>query len=198
MIGRLQGVVLEKNAPGLLLDVGGVGYEIEAPMSTFYRLPDLGAEVVLLIHMLVREDAQQLFGFATDSERRMFRYLIKVSGIGARMGLAILSGMSVNELARCLSNGDVALLTRIPGIGKKTAERLVLEMRDRISEWEFFGAEQPLGGIEKGRNAVDDAIGALQALGYKSSEAKQIVGRLEAKDKSSEDLIREALKLLVS
>lgn len=198
MIGRLQGVVLEKNAPGLLLDVGGVGYEIEAPMSTFYRLPDLGAEVVLLIHMLVREDAQQLFGFATDSERRMFRYLIKVSGIGARMGLAILSGMSVNELARCLSNGDVALLTRIPGIGKKTAERLVLEMRDRISEWEFFGAEQPLGSIEKGRNAVDDAIGALQALGYKSSEAKHIVGRLEAKDKSSEDLIREALKLLVS
>ena len=196
MIGRLRGVILDKSAPELLLDVGGVGYEVEAPMSTFYQLPEAGEEVTLLIHMLVREESQQLFGFVSGAERKMFRRLIRVSGIGARMALAILSGMSVNDLVTCLSNGDAAMLTRIPGVGNKTAHRLILEMRDSVAEWE---GEAPSGSENAGDRVpvVEDARSALQALGYNAAEAKRVIGRLNAENKSSEDLIREALKLLV-
>ena len=134
MIGFLRGVLSAKHPPSLLLDVGGVGYEVEAPMSTFYTLPDVGQPVELFTHLLVREDAHVLFGFATGDERQLFRDLLKVSGIGARMALAILSGSSVEGFARCVQAGDVASLTRIPGIGRKTAERLIVEMRDRLEK----------------------------------------------------------------
>ncbi|HHQ41473.1 MAG TPA: Holliday junction branch migration protein RuvA, partial [Chromatiales bacterium] len=133
MIGRLRGVVAEKRPPFLLLEVGGVGYELEAPMSTFYRLPPVGGEAVLLTHLVVRDDAQQLFGFATAAERDLFRALIRVSGVGAKMALAILSGISAEAFARCVHEGDSAALVRLPGIGRKTAERLIVEMRDRIA-----------------------------------------------------------------
>lgn len=200
MIGRLRGVILEKRPPWLLLDVHGVGYEIEAPMTTFYRLPAVGAEVSLHIHLVVREDAHLLYGFMEAHERALFRTLIKVSGVGARLALAILSGMEADSFARCVQEGDVASLTRLPGIGKKTAERLVVEMRDRLADW-GGGAVLPVGGRPGGSGTpvtpVDDAVSALMALGYKQAEAVRAVKAVAAEGLSSEEIIRHALRGMV-
>ena len=188
MIGRIQGKLLEKNPPQILVDVHGIGYEIDVPMSTFYNLPDIGAEVTLLTHFVVREDAQLLYGFLSASERNAFRLLIKISGIGARTALSILSGMSVEALAQAISTQDSAMLTRVPGIGKKTAERLVLELKGKI------GAD--LSGVALGNTPNDarsDVVSALIALGYSEREALAAAKRLP-EDISVSDGIREALK----
>lgn len=188
MIGRIQGKLLEKNPPQILVGVHGVGYEIDVPMSTFYNLPDIGQEVTLLTHFVVREDAQLLYGFASAKERATFRQLIKISGIGARTALAVLSGMSVEALAQAVSQQESAILTRVPGIGKKTAERLVLELKGKL------GAD--LDGVTlvaaPGDNRADVAA-ALTALGYSDREANAAAKKLPA-DISVSDGIREALK----
>lgn len=204
MIGRLKGVVLEKKAPDLLLDVNGVGYELQAPMSTFYQLPATGQGVILHTHLVVREDAHLLFGFFDDQERALFRALIKVSGVGPKVALAILSGVTADEFVRLVRQDDDTALTRIPGIGKKTAERLLLEMRDRLKDWqapavpgESKGASLPVSSA----NAVsEDAETALIALGYKPAEAARMIVRT-LKDnpglERSEEIIRLALKGMV-
>jgi len=196
MIGRLHGILLEKQPPQLLLDVGGVGYEISAPMTTFYELPETGNEITLHTHLAVREDAHVLYGFLREQDRLLFRTLIKVSGVGPKLALAILSGMSADEFAGCVQNGDSALLTRLPGVGKKTAERLVVELKDRLKDWQ--GATLMVG-ISTNRatpanDALKDAISALVSLGYKPQEASRMVSQLESEGLASEELIRLALK----
>jgi len=196
MIGRLRGTLLDKKPPQLLLEVGGVGYEVEAPMSTFYQLPASGSEVVLHTHLVVREDAHLLFGFASERERSLFRALIKVNGVGAKMALAILSGMNADAFARCIQEGDAASLTRLPGIGKKTAERLIVEMRDRLTDWQEAGVlpvvmATPTAEV---RDEVKDAVSALISLGYKPPEASRMVSGVSGAGHSSEEIIREALK----
>lgn len=193
MIGRLRGTLLQKSPPWLMLEVGGVGYELEAPMSTFYDLPDLGREVVLFTHYAVKEDSVALYGFLTERERRLFRDVQKVSGIGARIALAILSGVSVEEFARLVAASDVAALTRIPGIGKKTAERIVVELRDRAAE--LGGVGSPVAkGQPLPADPQSEAVIALQQLGYKPAEAAKMVrDAFEAGD-SAEAVIRKALK----
>lgn len=196
MIGRIRGVLIEKRPPRLLLDVQGVGYEIEAPMTTFYRLPAVSAEVTLHTHLLVREDAHLLYGFATEAERRLFRELLKVSGIGARIALAILSGIETERFAACVQAGDVAQLTRLPGVGKKTAERLIVEMRDRLVEWAdgagIISTARTEAGVEG--DPVADAVSALIALGYRPNEASRHVHAVAHDGMSSEAIIREALR----
>jgi len=197
MIGRLRGILLEKKPPQLLLEVGGVGYEVEAPMSTFYQLPAAGSEVVLHTHLVVREDAHLLFGFASERERSLFRALLKVNGVGAKMALAILSGMNADTFARCIQENDTASLTRLPGIGKKTAERLIVEMRDRLADWQEAGVlpvVMALPSAETARDDVKDAVSALIALGYKPPEASRMVSGVITNGRSSEEIIREALK----
>jgi len=200
MIGRLKGILVSKAAPFLLVDVQGVGYEVEAPMSTFYQLPAVDSEVTLHTHLIVREDAQILCGFATESERHLFRSLIRITGVGAKLALAILSGMSADEFARCVQDNDVASLTRLPGVGKKTAERLIIEMRDRLADWEggdtttLPDAAAPPGAPAAGREAVS----ALIALGYRPQEASRMVQLVDSEGLSSEDIIREALKASIS
>ncbi len=204
MIGRLTGQLAAKQPPELLVDVGGVGYELEAPMSTFYELPEVGAQVTLYTHMIVREDAHQLFGFAREAERRLFRTLLKVSGVGAKMALAVLSGMGADDFARCIETDDVTALTRLPGIGKKTAERLIVEMRDRLDSEELRaalpGATAPAaapGGPEPGDDAVADATSALIALGYRANEASRMIRNVDTAGCTTEDIIRQALKAAV-
>ncbi|MCF6337846.1 MAG: Holliday junction branch migration protein RuvA [Gammaproteobacteria bacterium] len=196
MIGRLHGVLLEKKPPQLLLDVGGVGYEISAPMTTFYELPETGNEITLHTHLAVREDAHVLYGFLREQDRLLFRTLIKVSGVGPKLALAILSGMSADEFAGCVQKGDSALLTRLPGVGKKTAERLVVELKDRLKDWQGTTLTT---GISTNRavpasDALKDAISALVSLGYKPQEASRMVSQLESDGLTSEELIRLALK----
>ncbi|MGH8458634.1 MAG: Holliday junction branch migration protein RuvA [Nevskiales bacterium] len=194
MIGRLHGVLLHKQPPSLLLDVQGVGYEVDVPMSTFYALPAVGQPVSLHTHLSVREDAQQLYGFATPEEKQLFRDLIRVSGIGGKLALAILSGISVKDFITTVQRGDAALLTQLPGIGKKTAERLILELRDRIGK--TFGSVPNLPSVEEGvdREAMSDAYGALLALGYKEAEAARMLRNASRPGLNSEDLIRLALQ----
>lgn len=193
MIGRLSGTLVAKHPPGLMIDVGGVGYELEAPMSTFYELPEAGKPVVLFTHYAVKEDAVALYGFHRESERLLFRTLLKVSGIGAKTALAILSGASVDEFARLVQVGDVAALVRIPGIGKKTAERIVVELRDRV---DAMAVPTLAGGA--GRAAPLDPVGeasvALQALGYKPAEVSRLVAKVAETGDTSEAIIRKALK----
>jgi len=196
MIGRLRGTLLAKQPPTLLLDVGGVGYEIEAPMTTFYELPELGSELILHTHLVVREDAHLLYGFARESERAMFRALIKISGVGPKLALAILSGMSADEFAATIHCGDTASLTRLPGVGKKTAERLVVEMKDRLKDWQGH-AVAPMPGKPAqapAPDAVKDAISALISLGYKPQEASRMVSQIESEGLASEEIIRLALR----
>ena len=198
MIGRLRGTLLHKQPPHLLLDVQGVGYEVEVPMSTFYDLPAEGGEVILFTHLLVRDDAHLLCGFATGAERALFRSLIKVSGVGAKLALAILSGISADGFARCVQNQDTATLTRVPGIGKKTAERLIIEMRDRLEG--FTGlAVGALGfaGRPAPDSPVEDAVSALISLGYKPPEASRLVRAVDCADLPSEEIIRRALQAAV-
>lgn len=200
MIGRLRGTLLEKHPPLLLLDVGGVGYEVEAPMGTFYQLPATGATVTLHTHLVVREDAHLLFGFATESERRLFRTLIKVNGVGAKLALTILSGINADEFARCVQDNDTAALVRLPGVGKKTAERLIVEMRDRLADWEGAVAlpgTAPAAASEPTADEMKDAISALVSLGYKPPEASRLVSKVESDGLSSEEIIRAALKQAV-
>jgi len=201
MIGRLRGTLVEKQPPLLLLDVGGVGYEVEAPMGTFYQLPEIGATVILHTHLVVREDAHLLFGFATESERRLFRTLIKVNGVGAKLALTILSGINADEFARCVQDNDTASLVRLPGVGKKTAERLIVEMRDRLADWEgavLLPGTSPAAPAEpSAASEMKDAISALVSLGYKPPEASRLVSKVESEGLSSEEIIRAALKQAV-
>jgi Holliday junction DNA helicase RuvA len=200
MIGRLRGLLAWKQPPYLMIDTHGVGYELEASLTTFQTLPEVGAEVTLHTHLAVREDAHTLYGFASTAERGLFRNLIRVTGIGPRLALLILSGMSVELFGRCVREGDAASLTRLPGIGKKTAERLIIEMRDRIGELGLHPAAAVLPG---GRTAppdatpADDAVSALVALGYKLPEASRMVQSLETENLSSEAIIRLALQASV-
>ena len=185
---------MEKQPPRLLVDVAGVGYEVEAPMTVFYDLPESGAELTLYTHFVVREDAQLLYGFTGRYERELFRSLIKVNGVGPKMALAILSGIEADRLAACIRDQDTTSLVKVPGIGKKTAERLVIEMSDRLDKLE--GAPGPLDGPPDGRA---DAIAALESLGYRNKEAAAAVGRAAEEagaDPSSEELIRRALRTL--
>lgn len=198
MIGSLRGTLLEKRPPRLLLEVGGVGYEVEAPMTVFYDLPESGAELTLHTHFVVREDAQLLFGFASRYERELFRSLIRVNGVGPKMALAILSGIEADRLAACIRNQDITSLVKVPGIGKKTAERLVIEMADRIDK--IDGAPASLPGpakVASTPDARDDAIAALEALGYRNKDAAAAVARAAGDgNDSSEQLIRRALQAL--
>ena len=189
MIGFLRGVILRKQPPHLLVDVHGVGYEVEAPMSTFYNLPEAGGEVTLFTHLVVREDAQVLFAFGSEAERRFFRSLIKVNGVGPKLALTILSGISVDGFVRCVRENDAAALTRLPGIGKKTAERLVVEMRDRLDD---AGTPASLTGVMS--HPRDEALSALVSLGYKPQEASHMLQAIKETGLSSEELIRRALQ----
>lgn len=194
MIARLQGQLIEKQPPVLVVDVHGVGYELEAPMSTFYKVT-LGAPVTLFTHQVVREDAHLLYGFASRDERDLFRTLLKVNGVGPKLALAILSGMEADAFAACVRQGDVATLVRIPGVGKKTAERLVMELRDRVGDGP---AGLPSFAVpDVPATPERDAVTALIALGYKAVEAERAVGRLKTDNASAEDLIRQALKGMV-
>ncbi len=203
MIGRLRGVLLEKQPPRLLLDVGGIGYELSAPMGTFYQLPEAGTEITLHTHLVVREDAHLLYGFTSRQERELFRSLLKVNGVGAKMALALLSGMSAEQLIHAVQSDDVLSLTRIPGIGKKTAERLLVEMRDRLKTW---GDDEKLQGSESEppsswsgpADAIKDAVSALVALGYKPQEASRMVRAVDCKGQPSEQIIRQALQSVAS
>lgn len=191
MIGRLRGILVSKHAPWIMLEVGGVGYELEVPMSTYYDLPAAGESLTLVTHYAVREDAVALYGFATEAERRLFRDVQKVSGIGAKIALAVLSGSNVNEFARMLQSGDVTALTKIPGIGKKTAERMIVELRERSQAMMSpLNAERPAGSPV---DAIGEASIALQQLGYKPAEISRMVKDAKPGD-SAEDIIRAALK----
>ena len=190
MIGRLTGTLLEKNPPQILVDVHGVGYEVDVPMSTFYNLPEAGAKVTLHTHLVVREDAHLLYGFLTENERRAFRLLTRISGIGAKIALAVLSGLSVAELAQAVTMQESGRLTRIPGIGKKTAERILLEMKDRL------GADLASAvGVHRAAPAPSDILNALVALGYSDKEAVAAVKELPD-GIAVADGIRQALKRL--
>ena len=188
MIGSIRGHILSKSPPQLTVEAGGLGYELEAPMSTFFHLPAVGEEVRLLTHLVVREDAHVLYAFGTEDERRLFRYVIKVSGIGPKIALALLSGISVEAFVACVHNQDVTALTRIPGIGRKTAERLVVEMRDRLA------AQSGTAQAGTPGSAETEAFGALIALGYKPAEASRLLKSAGPGEHSTEELIRLALK----
>lgn len=193
MIGRIAGTLLEKHPPSLLVDVQGVGYELEAPMSTFYSLPATGQPVQLLTHLLVREDAHLLFGFASARERLLFRALLKVNGVGARVALTILSGMSVDEFAGCVARKDVAALVKVPGIGKKTAERLLVELQDKVTLDGDSGA-LPVTAATGDTSQRGQAEAALGALGYRPAEVKRLLDRATPDNDSVEALIRAALR----
>ncbi len=194
MIAWLKGELIEKQAPGLVLNVNGVGYELEAPMSTFYELPNVGDITSVFVHMVVREDAQLLFGFTSKQQREMFRSLIRVNGVGPKVALAVLSTLSTQELMQCMANEDVTQLCRVPGIGKKTAQRLVVEMKDRL-EKEFGDVALQDSAGQTASSNTRDAIDALVALGYKNADASRVVKALDA-SLSSEELIRQSLRTL--
>ncbi len=194
MIGRLRGILLEKSPPHLLLDVHGVGYELDAPMFTFYRLPEIGQEALLYTHFIVREDAQLLYGFAQEEERTLFRHLLKVNAVGPKLALAILSGLEPNQFVAMVKDNNAASLIKIPGVGKKTAERLVIEMRDRLQNWQWNVQAPGVNPSAASANFVaEEAIHALIALGYKPQEARQVITPLVKEHHSSEELIRHAL-----
>ncbi|HEX7081291.1 MAG TPA: Holliday junction branch migration protein RuvA [Gammaproteobacteria bacterium] len=188
MIGFLKGTLVSKRPPSLTVEVAGVGYEVDAPMSTFYKLPELGQPLTLVTHLLVREDAHVLYGFVTEAERSLFRSLLKVSGVGARIALAVLSGMSVEGFYQCIREKDLASLTKIPGVGRKTAERLLVEMADRVPQQP--GRVVPL----RATTAESEAHDALLALGYKAGEVEKMLKGLNTQGMATEELIREALR----
>ena len=199
MIGWLNGVVRDKRPPALLLDVNGVGYELEAPLSTFEKLPETGESCALYCHQQVREDAHNLYAFATLVERDVFRVLLRVNGVGAKLALAILSGLSVGALTSAVNDGDTATLSRLPGIGKKTAERLVIELRDRLAQMPGLatltsGAGATAAAAPTRGDATAEAVNALVALGYKPPEASRLVAALETDDLGVEDIVRRALQ----
>lgn len=193
MIGYITGTVLQKKAPFLLVDVQGVGHELQAPMTTFYHLPEVGHPVSLWTHLAVREDAWNLYGFASEKDRDLFRLLIKVNGIGPKVGLSLLSGMEPKQLMHCITESRIGDLTSIPGIGKKTAERLVLETKNTLSQWEFC----PNTTITTDASGKDDAISALLALGYKPNDAKKALSTAPDNMTNTEELIRHALQQII-
>ena len=204
MIGRLRGQLLVKRPPHLLVEVNGVGYELEAPMSTFYDLPALGETVTLVTHLAVREDAHVLYGFAREGDRDLFRALLKVTGVGAKMGLAVLSGMDAARFVQCVEQEDVHALTRLPGIGTKTAQRVVMEVKDRVASlgaaaWGHGAAASPASGAPAGVDgALAEAVDALIALGYKAPEANRMARSVDDGAKTTEDIIRSALRAAAS
>lgn len=206
MIGRLRGIIIEKQPPEVLLEVGGIGYEIQMPMSCFYELPEVGQEAVISTHFVVREDAQLLYGFNKRSERELFREVIKANGVGPKLGLAILSAMTAGQFVLSVENEDITTLVKIPGVGKKTAERLVVEMKDRLKGWgegDLFtptldtAASNAAVADEPAARAEDEAVSALVALGYKPQQASKVVSQVAQPDMSSEAVIREALRSMV-
>jgi holliday junction DNA helicase RuvA len=203
VIGRLRGTIIEKQPPVTLLEVYGVGYEVQMPMSCFYELPELGQEAIVYIHFVVREDAQLLYGFNTTHERALFREVIKANGVGPKLGLAILSGMTANQFVDCVEREDISTLVKLPGVGKKTAERLVVEMKDRLKGWSstdlFNPAELKSDVIETphSNSTSDEAISALVALGYKEVQAMNVIRQVSEPHMTSEALIRAALRAMV-
>ncbi|CDM41642.1 Holliday junction DNA helicase RuvA [Ectopseudomonas oleovorans] len=198
VIGRLRGTLAEKQPPHLLLDVNGVGYELEVPMTTLYRLPAVGEPLTLHTHLVVREDAHLLYGFFEKRERELFRELIRLNGVGPKLALALMSGLEVDELVRCVQAQDTAALVKVPGVGKKTAERLLVELKDRFKAWESIPSIAPLVAEPQLAQAVssaeNDAVSALISLGYKPQEASRAVAAVKEDGMSSEDLIRRALR----
>lgn len=205
MIGRLRGKLIEKQAPEILIECHGIGYEVTVPMTSMYALPELNEEAIIYTHFVVREDAQLLYGFANKTERKLFRLLIKASGVGPKLALAILSGMSAEQFVSCVAHDDVTTIVKIPGVGKKTAERLLIEMRDRIKDWYTqdslpIGENEPLvinNNEQFASNNKGDAMNALVSLGYSQAQADKAIKSIYTKDKSSEDLIRDALKSML-
>ncbi|KOO05919.1 Holliday junction branch migration protein RuvA [Vibrio hepatarius] len=203
MIGRLRGILIEKQPPELLIEVNGIGYEVQMPMSCFYELPNIGEEAIIYTHFVVREDAQLLYGFNTVKERALFREVIKANGVGPKLGLGILSGMTASQFVSCVEREDVSTLVKLPGVGKKTAERLVVEMKDRLKGWGAgdlftpYTDAAPVDNTPATNSAEEEAISALLALGYKPTQASKVVSQVMTADMSSEDLIREALKSMV-
>lgn len=201
MIGRIRGLIIEKQPPHLLLEVGGLAYEVSAPMTTFYHLPGLQQEVTLYTHLVIREDAHQLYGFYNERDRKLFRSLIKVNGVGPKLALTILSGIEPDYFVQCVLNSDASTLTGIPGIGKKTAERLIMETKDALADWDSAVSSEKIDGLTATPQAsqnIQDAISALIALGYKPNEAKRSVMQIHHADYSSEDIIRLALKHMLT
>ncbi|MGR5348529.1 Holliday junction branch migration protein RuvA [Vibrio mediterranei] len=205
MIGRLRGTLIEKQPPELLIEVVGVGYEVQMPMSCFYELPEIGQEAIIYTHFVVREDAQLLYGFNTVRERALFREVIKANGVGPKLGLGILSGMSASQFVSCVEREDISTLVKLPGVGKKTAERLVVEMKDRLKGWGagdlFTPATDaaPMDSVSAmaADNAEEEAVSALLALGYKPTQASKVISQVAKPDMTSEALIREALRAMV-
>jgi len=205
MIGRLQGVLLEKQAPDILLDVAGVGYEVQLPLTSFYQLPEPGNQTTIYTHFVVREDAQLLYGFITSTERSLFRQLIKANGVGPKLALTILSGMTAQQFVHCVLHDEITTLVKLPGVGKKTAERLVIEMRDRLKDWGVSNTpvtdKLSLAGEDAifapPASAEQDALGALLALGYSQAQASKAVKLVKRADMSSEQLIMAALKSMI-
>ena len=192
MIGSIKGVILLKQAPQVLVDCNGVGYEIETPMTTFIELPEIGSQISFFTHLQVRDDAHIIYGFKDLDERSLFRTLLKVNGVGAKLALAILSAMTVHDFERCVTTEDSDALVKIPGVGKKTAERLVIEMRDRLIDVTNTASMEP--NKVKSNNAKEEAFDALLALGYKLSEVKKIMSSIKVGNEKPEDIIRKALK----
>lgn len=206
MIGRLRGLLLEKTAPDILIECAGVGYEVSMPMTSIYALPEVSQEAIIYIHFVVREDAQLLYGFANKVERKLFRLLIKVNGVGPKLGLAILSGMSAEQFVSCVRHDDLSTIVKIPGVGKKTAERLIIEMRDKLKDWqseallsgsEEFTLNQVTTSSAQVSDNKGDAINALVSLGYTSSQAERAVKAIFKTGMTSESLIRDALKAML-
>jgi len=201
MIGRLRGKIIQKQPPQLLIDVQGVGYEVDAPMSTFYQLPEVGQDVTLHTHLVVREDAHMLYGFASEAERSLFKSVIKINGVGAKLALTILSGMDAGEFTRCVLDNDAAALVRLPGVGKKTAERLIIELRDRLKDDLSQTSVQAMSSTmltASVSNPVSDAVSALIALGYKPQEASRMVRVLSTEGLDTEEIIRQSLQAAVT
>jgi Holliday junction DNA helicase RuvA len=198
MIARIAGTLILKQPPLMVIDVAGVGYEVEAPLSLFYDLPELGEPVVILTHLSVKEDSHTLYGFASEGERTLFRQLLKISGIGAKLALTILSGASGDELARYVAQRDAAALTRLPGIGKKTAERIIVELRDKLDDLPGGSLAAPARGADLPADAVSEAAQALNALGYKPQEANRMVRNVARPEMTVEEIIRHALHSMVN
>ncbi len=198
MIARLSGTLILKQPPLMVIDVSGVGYEVEAPLSVFYDLPETGQPVIILTHLSVKEDSHTLYGFSSEAERTLFRQLLKISGIGAKLALTILSGASGEELARYVVERDAASLTRLPGIGKKTAERIIIELRDKLDAIPLAAAPGPGSGPAVAADAISEASQALNALGYKPQEANRMVRAVAQPDMSVEEIIRHALHSMVN
>lgn len=206
MIGRLRGILLEKTAPEILIECQGVGYEVSMPMTSIYVLPDVNTEATIYTHFVVREDAQLLYGFANKTERKLFRLLIKVNGVGPKLGLAILSSMSADQFVGCVAHDDLSSIVKIPGVGKKTAERLLIEMRDKLKDWTREVPTPTLGAISFDNmlestfvrnDTKSDAIDALVSLGYTSAQADKAIKGIFNADMSSEELIKNALKAMI-